>query len=230
MKNIISLLAVSCALTACASTRSTENSWSCRAVGNTTCASISQIDNDEVPNKGAKSKVDRSTVIFGAEPAAWWDRSLPTSRTREEDPRRESDQTMRIVMAPFIDAQGDYHDRMSVFAVMRKANWWVVPPEPVQAQPKDGTRLDAGDQQSKQVPPTAQATPTAAPEPTHAMTPPTLYAVPATAQSAPAQAQVSSPAPQAAVPVGAGAPVTMQPIPDPAPKARVRPHRYRSHH
>lgn len=232
MKKFISLLAMSCALTACASTSSTENSWACRAVGNTTCASISQIDNDEVPHKGAKGKEDHSTVIFGAEPAAWWDRSLPTARTRQDDPRRESDQTMRVVLAPFIDAQGDYHDRMSVFAVMRKADWWVVPPETVQAQPKAGTRLDSGDKTAPK--PAAAATETHGAPGTplavteKSMAPPTVYAVTsvvqtAAVQSAPLQAQASAPP---AMPK----PVTMQPIPDPAPKAKSRGSRHRRRH
>jgi conjugal transfer pilus assembly protein TraV len=235
MRKFISLLALSCALTACASTSSTENSWACRAVGNTTCASISQIDNDEVPHKGAKGQEDRSTVIFGAEPAAWWDRSLPTARTRQDDPRRESDQTMRIVLSPFIDAQGDYHDRMSVFAVMRKADWWVVPPETVQAQPKAGTRLDSGDTRPKTAPKPAPAAvepaggpgaPLATAE--KSMAPPAVYAVTSTIEAAPALAAPNPP--QSSVPAAMPKTVTMQPIPDPAPTARRKGSRHRRRH
>ena len=139
MRKIFLLGICAAALSGCA-THSTESSWSCRAVGNTACASISEIDGgaaltDKRPGKAS------STTIMGGKPAAWWDRSMPTSTTREDGPRRESDQTMRIVVASYVDAQGDYHDRATVYAVMRKANWWVITPEPVASQPAPGTDL-----------------------------------------------------------------------------------------
>ena len=166
MKKIVtlSLLTLPFVLSACASNPATQASWACRAVGNTTCASIAQIDNDDVPGKVATKTSQHNQVqqaIFGAQPAAWWDRSLPTSTTREDAPRRESDQTMRIVVAPFVDGQGDYHDRTVVYAVMRKANWWVIPPEAVQSEPAPGTRLTTDTGQSPVVPAMAQSVPAA---------------------------------------------------------------------
>ncbi|EGF93844.1 hypothetical protein ABI_00760 [Asticcacaulis biprosthecium C19] len=40
-----------------------------------------------------------------------------------------------------MDAQGDYHDRAEVYAVMRKAQWWIAPPVPVTASPEPGASL-----------------------------------------------------------------------------------------
>jgi conjugal transfer pilus assembly protein TraV len=34
---------------------------------------------------------------------------------------------MRLVVAPWVDAIGDYHGRTEIFAVMRKGAWWVAP-------------------------------------------------------------------------------------------------------
>ena len=119
----ISFLAVALTLSGCASA-STTHSWSCRATGTDVCASVATVDNRR-PDTSVQPK---KTGIFGAQVASWWDQNRPTSQTREDAPRRESDQTMRILIAPYVDNQGDYHDRAEVYAVMRKAQWWISPP------------------------------------------------------------------------------------------------------
>lgn len=133
------IVALPLLLTGCITGNTTTHSWSCRAAGNQTCASISQID--RTPAGSARPKPRAS--IFGGELANWWDQNRPTSVTREDGPRRESDQTMRILVAPYVDAQGDYHDRSEVFAVMRRAEWWIAPPVAVAASPKPAASLNA---------------------------------------------------------------------------------------
>ncbi|WP_040308402.1 TraV family lipoprotein [Asticcacaulis biprosthecium] len=137
MTKVFAIFILQLVLTACASKSTTTQSWSCRAVGNQTCASIHEIDNRSA---GQDKQVPR-TAIFGARLANWWDAPAPTSVTREDAPRREYDQTMRILLAPYVDAQGDYHDRAEVYAVMRKAQWWIAPPVPVTASPEPGASL-----------------------------------------------------------------------------------------
>lgn len=126
-------------LTGCITGNTTTHSWSCRAVGNQTCASISQIDRAASDPSRPKPKAS----IFGAQPANWWDQNRPTSVTRQDGPRRETDQTMRVLVAPYVDAQGDYHDRSEVYAVMRKAEWWIAPPAVAPTSLKSGPALSA---------------------------------------------------------------------------------------
>ncbi len=126
-------------LSGCLTGNTTTHSWSCRAAGNQTCASISQIDRGPAARDAMKTRPS----IFGAAPANWWDQNRPISVTRQEGPRRETDQTMRILVAPYVDAQGDYHDRSEVYAVMRKAEWWIAPPVAAASAPKPGETVGA---------------------------------------------------------------------------------------
>ncbi len=135
----VALFSLALALTGCVTSGTTSQSWSCRAIGNQTCASIEEIDS----HPAVQGKASKGQAIFGARPANWWDAPNALSATREDAPRREFDQTMRIVVAPYVDAQGDYHDRSDVYAVMRKAQWWIAPPVPVTASPEPGSTLPA---------------------------------------------------------------------------------------
>lgn len=136
IKQIV-LLSLALGLTGCVTASTTSQSWSCRAIGNQTCASISEIDS----RPAVQGQAPKAQTIFGARPANWWDAPKSLSVTREDAPRREFDQTMRIVVAPFVDAQGDYHDRSDVYAVMRKAQWWIAPPVAISASPEPGSTL-----------------------------------------------------------------------------------------
>ena len=124
-------------LAACATASPTAQSWSCRPAGNQTCAPIHDIDAQASPSPSS----GRHKLVFGARPADWWRAPAPGATTREDAPRREGDQTMRIVLAPYLDAAGDYHDRSTVFAVMRKGQWWIAPPVSTSAAPEPGTEL-----------------------------------------------------------------------------------------
>jgi len=121
----------------CLSSGTTEHSWSCRPAGHNGCASIAQIER-ETPSAETER---RTGTIFGGRVAPWWEEGAPGSMTRADAPRRETDQTMRIVLAPYLDGQGDYHDRSEVFAVMRKAQWWIAPPVAISSEPESGTPL-----------------------------------------------------------------------------------------
>lgn len=133
----LALLSLALALSGCVTAGTTSQSWSCRAIGNQTCASIEQIDS----RPAVQGQAPKPQAIFGARPANWWDAPKALSVTREDAPRREFDQTMRIVVAPYVDAQGDYHDRSDVYAVMRKAQWWIAPPVAITASPEPGSTL-----------------------------------------------------------------------------------------
>ncbi len=133
----LALLSLALTLTGCVSGGTTSQSWSCRAIGNQTCASIQEIDS----RPAVQGQAPKAQAIFGARPANWWDAPKSLSMTREDAPRREFDQTMRIVVAPYVDAQGDYHDRSEVYAVMRKAQWWIAPPVAAAASPEPGSTL-----------------------------------------------------------------------------------------
>lgn len=140
MKFPLSLCLLPLILTGCA-TKNTTTEWSCVAAAGK-CSTIAQTDaaKDEAPKRTADS------VIFDARTARWWEPNPPGTKTREFDPRRDGDQVMRVVIAPFVDAQGDYHARSEIFAVVRRAQWWLTPPVMEASSPPVGTKLDAGDE------------------------------------------------------------------------------------
>lgn len=107
----------------------TKGSWSCGSVGpGQTCASIETIDG----GASASSARADSPGIEGAAPVRWW-APQPFVFSDGTGPRREGDQVLQIVFAPWVDAQGDYHQRSEVHAVMRRGGWWVPAPTTVQA-------------------------------------------------------------------------------------------------
>ena len=112
-------------LAACAGAP-TEKRWSC-ALGKgafRSCASIGEIDARSRPQplEGAGGVTLRS--LTGASPAYG-----PVGAIG--GPVREGDAVLRIIVAPWIDAAGDYHARSDVFAVVRRGGWTVpLPPPP----------------------------------------------------------------------------------------------------
>jgi conjugal transfer pilus assembly protein TraV len=117
-------------LAGCAS--NTKGSWACKAQDGVSCASIDAIDHD-AQAKSAKRRGE-TPVIDGAGIVKWWDRAEGYAQPPIKGPRREGDQVMRVVVAPWVDAAGDYHGRSEIFAVMRKGAWWVAP-DPVPLEP-----------------------------------------------------------------------------------------------
>ncbi|QYC12373.1 TraV family lipoprotein (plasmid) [Brevundimonas nasdae] len=122
----IALVATAAALSACGSTN-TKGSWACSAETGTSCAPISAIDNS-APRRGAPGTASSATGIEGAGPVRWWAPDPFVFSSDQGGVRREGDQVIRIVFAPWVDAQGDLHHRSEVMAVMRRGGWWMPAP------------------------------------------------------------------------------------------------------
>jgi|GEM_PF-1682423 conjugal transfer pilus assembly protein TraV len=130
--SLIALTACGVLLAGCAS--NTKGSWACKVDEGRACASIDQIDHDEGAPHGKRKK--GAVTVDGAGVAKWWDRADGYAQPPIKGPRREGDQVMRLVVAPWVDAIGDYHGRTEIFAVMRKGAWWVAPaPVPIEPPP-----------------------------------------------------------------------------------------------
>lgn len=115
------------ALGACAT--NTKGSWACKAEEGATCANIAAIDSLEGPAlRGPSRKAKRASVIDSSGPVEWWNQEDARAGELVGGPRREGDQVMRVVIAAWIDAVGDYHAPSEVYGVMRKAGWWTSPP------------------------------------------------------------------------------------------------------
>jgi conjugal transfer pilus assembly protein TraV len=132
MRAVLAIGLGALALGACST--NTKGSWSCEApIGGTACASIESIDRN---GPAAASAAANSPGIETARPVRWWE-PQPFVFSAEAGPRREGDQVMMVVFAPWVDAQGDYHGRSEVHAVMRRGGWWVATPpaaQPAQSQ------------------------------------------------------------------------------------------------
>ena len=109
------------ALAGCASPLKMENvagTWTCPRVDGK-CAGIEELDRPPVEQPRLIGAIEGSSV---------------TTRDTENiadsiAPRRSGDQIARIVFAPRIDADGNYHDRREIFAVMTNGGW-LSPSEP----------------------------------------------------------------------------------------------------
>ncbi len=107
---------------ACGSTN-TKGSWSCGADQGTSCSPISATDN--APR--ASASTTSTGIETAAAPVRWW-QPEPFVFSGDLGARREGDQVMRIVFAPWVDSQGDLHNRSEVIAVMRRGGWWMPAP------------------------------------------------------------------------------------------------------
>ncbi|WP_436358197.1 TraV family lipoprotein [Brevundimonas sp. CEF1] len=116
--------AVALALTAaaCGSTN-TKGSWSCGAEQGTSCSPIAATDS--APRAAAAGSA--TGIETAAGPVRWW-QPEPFVFSGDLGARREGDQVMRIVFAPWVDSQGDLHNRSEVIAVMRRGGWWMPAP------------------------------------------------------------------------------------------------------
>lgn len=129
MRTILVIALMGAGLAACST--NTKGSWSCAGVGEgRTCASIDAIDNGTARSTSGRNA--ESPGIEGAEPVRWWE-PRPFVFTDGEGARREGDQVLSIVFAPWVDAQGDYHHRSVVQSVVRRGGWWLPTTSTVQA-------------------------------------------------------------------------------------------------
>jgi len=126
---VTSMAALSLALTACAGSP-TEKRWSCAPTKGAfrSCASIAEIDSRSDPQAAQSPGGVSLTTLTGAAPARGAKALLGVSG--EAAPHREGDTVLRIMVAPWIDAVGDYHARSDIFAVVRRGGWTVPVPLP----------------------------------------------------------------------------------------------------
>jgi len=114
-------------LGACAT--NTKGSWACKAEEGATCANIASIDSLEGPPlQGRGHKTKKTSVVDSSGPVQWWSQEDARAGELVGGPRREGDQVMRVVIAAWIDAVGDYHAPSEVYGIMRKGGWWTAPP------------------------------------------------------------------------------------------------------
>lgn len=129
----IAALASVAALAACATDKPTKGSWSCGIPGTGSCSTIDEIDRGVAGGTALPARSTSGPIIDGAQPARWWTVANHTAAPSAAGPLRETDQVMRVVIAPWVDAVGDYHGKGEVFSIMRRGAWWLTAPG--QAQP-----------------------------------------------------------------------------------------------
>ncbi|MGQ3044186.1 MAG: TraV family lipoprotein [Brevundimonas aurantiaca] len=147
MRGLVVVLMSSLAVSACSLSTNTKGNWSCSAPTGSSCASIDAIDHSADAGRPSPA----SPGVANAAPVRWWE-PQPFVFSEAPGPRREGDQVMRVVFAPWVDAQGDYHGRSEVHAVMRRGGWWVAAPTaapssqaaPVSRQPQPPAAEAAG--------------------------------------------------------------------------------------
>lgn len=148
MRGAVILAVLGAAVVSGCGTTNTRNSWSCRIpVGQGACANIEDIDQVGGPAAQRAQKGDGG--VAGAVPVRWWEPKPRAIQTASNGPRREGEQVVRIVYAPFVDEQGDYHARSEVYAVVRRGGWWVPEQAPSEARvvaglPAKGPGLEVG--------------------------------------------------------------------------------------
>ena len=125
---VLSLAAAAAALGGCQS--NVKGSWACAVDRGGVCASITDIDH--MPARGGSQMQHASIladpVVEGAIPAKLWGEGGWTAGALAGAPVRQSDQVMKVAVAPWIDQAGDYHTGGEVYAVMRRADWYAPRP------------------------------------------------------------------------------------------------------
>ena len=124
----ISLTALAVVLGGCQS--NVKGSWACAVDRGGVCASITDIDH--MPARGSlqaqHASILADPVVDGAIPAKLWGEGGWTTGALAGAPVRQSDQVMKVAVAPWVDQAGDYHSGSEVYAVMRRADWYTPRP------------------------------------------------------------------------------------------------------
>lgn len=131
MKAAVIILA-GLSLAACAGSP-TEKRWGCSIAKGAfkSCASIAEIDARSRPQPLEPAGGVSLRTLTGARPA---DLAVAAGGGAGA-PQREADTVLRIIVAPWIDAAGDYHARSDIFAVVRRGGWTVPVQPPEEAAP-----------------------------------------------------------------------------------------------
>lgn len=131
LSKALALMALAGLASAC--TTNTQNSWSCGAIGNAKiCSTIADIDAAKTPRAQEQETSANTNSIEGAAPVRWWEPKPFVFSSADSGPRREGDQVLKVIFAPWVDAQGDYHGRSEVFSLMRRGGWSLGPASTLQ--------------------------------------------------------------------------------------------------
>lgn len=141
------VVVMAAALAGCST--NTKGAWACAADRGVPCQSIENLDHGRTASR--RAPVDAASGGAGA--IRWWDGNAALTGSFDLAPRREPDQFLKVVIAGWTDAAGDYHAPSEVFAVMRRGGWWAPPPATPLAPPRRTT--DATEAESS--PPAAVA-------------------------------------------------------------------------
>jgi hypothetical protein len=168
---VVIALTMAAALAGCST--NTKGAWACPADRGVPCQSIDGLDHRRTAPRRAAA--DAASGEAGA--IRWWDGNAALTGNFDLAPRREPDQFLKVVIAGWTDAAGDYHAPSEVYAVMRRGGWWAPPPATPLTPPRRTT--DAGKAASGTAPPATMAE-----RPAIAPSPPTATAPPAPAAAA----------------------------------------------
>lgn len=138
-------------LSACAT--HTRGTWSCAADKGAPCQSIESLD--RVRTGVRIDPGGPARPVEGAAALRWWSATDALAGNFDRAPRREPDQFVRVLIAGWTDASGDYHAPSEVYAVMRRGGWWAAPPAQPLVQPKASEKTAA----LRSGPPAASAVP-----------------------------------------------------------------------
>lgn len=122
LRTLCALALAGCALSACANT---QGGWSCSADRGVPCQSIASLDQDATTPPVSR---EPPPTVAGSGALRWWTAKETPPGAFDTAPRREPDQLVRVLVAGWTDAAGDYHAPSEIFAVMRRGGWWAPPP------------------------------------------------------------------------------------------------------
>ena len=149
-KKLIVLAMASLFLTGCASTMSglgeSSSSFSCKAPEGVTCTSVTGIYANAAQHNlpaltQAKNVSDKTSDKTAKTPSYYGDKQVPLDPTsavesnkmppiamntpQSGDPIRSQPLTLRIWLAPWIDADGDLHDQRYIYTTVHNGEWLI---------------------------------------------------------------------------------------------------------
>jgi conjugal transfer pilus assembly protein TraV len=126
------LIALTVALGLCGCATHTKGTWACAADRGVACQSIDSLDHIG----GGPRSTASAPNLEGAVAVRWWSANDALTGNFDRAPRREQDQFVKVMIAGWTDATGDYHAPSEIYAVMRRGGWWAPPPATPLAPPR----------------------------------------------------------------------------------------------
>ena len=112
-----------------------KGSWSCAIDRGGVCSSITDIDHAPPANArngyASAKGYGPAPVVADAIPARLWQDAAWQAGPIAGAPVHETDQVVKVAIAPWVDGSGDYHAGSEVYSVMRKGGWYVAPRDTV---------------------------------------------------------------------------------------------------